>query len=1059
VIRWKLVLGLALGWPTQAVAQEVQAPAAQAPEDGRVFGVVFRRGSAEVLSGATVRVGPATATTGRDGAFELVLPEGTHPVTVTGPDGRGKPAGSVYVGPGLASEVLITWDPSLPVLPTQTEAPTASVVGARQDAEVDGPTGTITGTITSSEDGEPVVGARVFVRGRQDEAITGEDGTFVLEIPEGSWELSVVSGSFAAQTVPEVRVVAEQDTPFAVSLVPAGLALDDFTVRAPAITGNTAALLDERRESSAVADVLGAEQMSRAGDSSAASALRRVTGLTLVGGRFIFVRGLGERYSQTLLNGAMLPSPEPEQRVIPLDLFPAMVLDSVVIQKTFSPDMPAEFGGGVVRLRTRRFPIEPVFKIAVSGAYRGGVTGRTGSSVQEYGLDPFGVGAGPRSVPDLIEEETADRPMVLGDRFTPDGFTGEDLQGFGRALSPRWTPEDATIRPDLGAQLAVGGGKRFNDDQAIGALFAFAWNNEWDYNEYGQQYFRAGTDEDGLRETNNFNFRETTNRTLVSGLFTLGGELAKGQEITSTTVVLRSTDANARLYGGYYEEDDNQIKVQRMQWVERQLLSQQFQGEHDFAHGDRPVHAHWRYVFSRATRLEPDRRRVRYDYSERDDMFFLSQRGDSNGRFFSDLVDDAHDAALDLTVPVRIAKDRDMKIRFGGMAFIKDREVDTRRFTFLNRGIGPDQMVGSAEEIFSADNIRPDGFQLTEVTQATDNYTGNQQIGAGYLMFEIPIMPWLDAMAGARVEHSNQVVTTFKLFDPNDVPVVGQLTTTDILPAATLNIKPADKVGIRLGYGRTVSRPEFRELSEAYFSGVVGDRPQFGNPDLQRATIENIDLRVEWFPDRGDVVSASGFYKQFANPIEQVVIIGADEALTPQNAKAARNYGVELEVWKNLGFIHESARDVYVAANATLIFSRIDLGENSGVQTNNIRPLQGQSPWVINAQIGYDNPDLGINAAILYNATGPRIDQVGSFGIPDSYVLPFHQLDVVAGVDLPRGFNLGLRGQNLLDSKERNRIGDETIYRAVQPGWRLGLRLEWDMSGRDRTWAKANKKR
>lgn len=1055
MMRWTLALWLSASWAPVAMAQDTSQAVA---EDGRVFGVVFRRGTADVLPGVTVRVGPSTATTGRDGAFDLQLPEGTHPVSVLGPNGVEKPAGSVYVGPGLASEILITWDPALPVLPTQTETPSAAVVDARQASEADGPTGTIAGTITSSEDGSPVVGARVFVRGRQDEAITGEDGTFVLEIPEGTWELSVVSGSFAAQTIPDVQVAAEQETAFAVSLVPAGLALDDFTVRAPAITGNTAALLDERRESTAVADVLGAEQMSRAGDSSAASALRRVTGLTLVGGRFIFVRGLGERYSQTLLNGAMLPSPEPERRVIPLDLFPAMVLDSVVIQKTFSPDMPAEFGGGVVRLRTRTFPIEPVFKVAVSGAFRGGVTGQTGSSVQEHGLDAFGVGAGPRSLPELIETETADRPMVLGDRFTPDGFTAEDLQGFGRALPGRWSPEDAVIRPDVGVQMAVGGGKRFNDDQAIGALAAFAWSNEWDYNEFNQQYFRAGTDETGLRPTNNFDFRETTNRTFVSGLFTLGGELAKGQEITSTTVVLRNTDANAQLYGGYYEEDDNLIRVQQMQWIERQLLSQQFQGDHDFGNGERPVHAHWRYVFSRATRIEPDRRRVRYDYSDRDEMYFLSQRGDSNGRFFSDLVDDAHDAALDLTIPVKIAKDRDMKIKFGGMAFIKNREVDTRRFTFLNRGIGPDLLTGSPEEIFSAENINPDGFQLTEVTQATDNYTGEQQIGAGYLMFEVPIMPWLDAMAGARVEHSNQVVSTFKLFDPADVPIVADLKTTDVLPAATLNFKPLDNVGIRLGYGRTVSRPEFRELSPAYFSGVVGDRPQFGNPDLRRATIENIDLRVEWFPDRGDVVSASGFYKQFANPIEQVVIIGADEALTPQNARAARNYGVELEVWKNLGFLGEKARDVYVAANATFIFSRIDLGDNTGVQTNNVRPLQGQSPWVINAQIGYDNPELGINAAILYNATGPRIDEVGSFGIPDSYVLPFHQLDVVVGVDLPRGFNLGLRGQNLLDSAERNRIGDTTVFRAVRPGWRLGARLEWDMSGRQRTWGSGKKK-
>lgn len=1047
-MRRVLPMWLFLGLPIVAQAQEAGA---EASENGRVFGVVFRRGTADVVPGVSVRVGPATATTGPDGAFDLVLPAGTWPVSVRGPDGAERPAGSLHVGPGLASEILITWDPTLPVLPTQVEAPDEGLVARREAPEEEGPTGSIRGTITSSEDGEPVAGARVFVRGRADEAVTGEDGTFVLTIPEGSWELSVISGSFAAQTVPDVAVVAGQDTPFAIGLVPAGLALDDFTVRAPAITGNTAALLDERRESSAVADVLGAEQMSRAGDSSAASALRRVTGLTLVGGRYIFVRGLGERYSQTLLNGAMLPSPEPERRVIPLDLFPAMVLDSVVIQKTFSPDMPAEFGGGVVQLRTRRFPVEPVFKLAVTGAWRGGVTNTKGFTVQEYGADVLGAGAGPRRVPEIIETATADRPMVLGDRFTPDGFTADDLQAFGQSLNGRWTPEERTLPPDFGVQMAVGGGKRFNDDQAVGALLALNWSNQWDNDTYDRSFYSLEPD-GSLRETNRFTFDEANNNIQLSGLFTVGGQPYQGQEITATTVVLRNTDANGRIYEGYYEEDDNNIRVQRMQWIERQLFSQQFAGSHDLAMGERPVNLSWRYVYSRATRLEPDRRSVRYDFSERQQAYVLSQRGDANGRFFNDLLDTAHDAALNVTVPVRIAKDRDMKIKVGGWLFLKDREVDTRRFTFLNRGIEGDVLGGTAEEIFAEANINPDGFQLTEVTQATDNYSGTQTLGAAYAMVEIPILPWLDAMAGARMEHSNQVVTTFKLFDPAEVPIVADLKTVDVLPAATLNIKPLDDLGVRLGYGRTVSRPEFRELSPAYFSGVVGGRPQFGNPDLGRATIDNVDLRIEWFPDRGDVVSASAFYKQFTNPIEQVVVIGADEALTYQNARAARNFGFELEFRKNLAFIDEKVRDLYVAANAAFIFSRIDLGDNTGVQTNDVRALQGQSPWVINAQIGYDNPELGINAAILYNATGPRIDEVGSFGLPDSYVLPFHQLDVVAGVDLPRGFNLGLRAQNLLDSAETLRIGAGDVVESRRPGWRIGLRLEWDAAGRDRVW-------
>lgn len=1024
-----------------AVLAALTSPAHAQQAPGFVEGVVFEEGSGRPLAGAVVHVGSRSVTTDAAGRFLVEVAPGEHDVRITANDAT-RPTTSVQVVAGGTTELLVTWTSTGP-LPGQVETPTGAVV---KPVQIEGVTVSVSGQVVSAEDGAPVARARIYVRGTPAEAVTDEAGAFSLALPAGTWELAVVAPAYASLSVPGVELAGDTSG-LRLEVVPAGLALADLYVRAPDVAGSTAELLDERKDSSAVSDVLGAEAMAKTGDASAASALRRVTGLTLVGGRYIYVRGLGERYAATLLNGARIPSPEPERRVVPLDMFPASTLDSVVVQKTFSPDMPAEFGGGVVQLRTKGIPDGPLISIGLRGAYNHTVTGVEGLGYEGGPSDGFGVDGGTRALPAEVAAASDDSPLEEGDMFSDSGYTPAELESFGESMSNTWTVRPRRIPPDLGFDLSLGHRAEIAG-RPVGAMLGMTFRSQWDHDLVDRTFFTL-TGDGQLEEGNRYAFTTTTHSTRLGGMLALGAEPAEGHTLDATTMVLRSSENEAREYIGFSRDLGGDIRVNRLRWVERMLITQQLRGGHELAKGERPSVFDWSYTFARASRLEPDRRETRVDFEPNRDVWILSDRPEGNQRFFSANQDDAHDVSLDITIPVRLREDADMKLKTGASVLFRHREVDSRRFRFMHKGPNsrdPEVLEQSPEDIFTPDNIGPDGFQFEEITRETDNYLADQRILAGYAMAEMPILPWFEAMAGVRVEAGVQEVTTFKLFDPEATPVVARLDDVDVLPAATFTFRLMDSMAIRTGYGRTVSRPEFRELSPAIFRDVVGGQQTFGNAELERATIDAVDLRWEWFPSETDVVSVSGFYKQFHKPIETIVVVGAQQSITYANALGARNLGVELEARKSLDVITPALRDVYVAANTTLVSSEIRLDNSAGIQTTNDRPLQGQSPWVVNAQLGYDNPDLGFNAAILYNVAGRRISQVGALGMPDTYVEPFHQLDVVAGAKLPQGFSVRFSARNLLDQSWRTTVGGH-LAQAVRPGWSMALSLRWTMKG------------
>ncbi len=1014
---------------------------------GVVRGVVFGPDSDEPLAGVLVwsdYLDPVQ--TDSDGAFVLHLPPGRHVLKFTARDrplGRTPP---VAVVAGEVAEVVIslgsTGDAEAIVEDAGERAP-APVLDDRADWL------TIEGSVLNADKRTPVAGARVFVRGQAVEGRTDAMGRFVLRLPPGVHVLTVVHPEYSTQTLPKVTVsrAPEGVEPEAlrVELAPVAVELDDFVVTAPKLEGAVFAMLDERKASSAVSDVIGADQMSKAGDTDAASALKRVTGVTIVGGKFVYVRGMGERYSATLLNGLNLPSPEPERRVVPMDMFPVNMIESVVVQKTYSPDMPGEFGGGAVRVRTRGAPPALKATVELSTGYVSGTTFEKAQVPSDSGpTDWLGFDGGHRSLPGLVADATREGKIQAGTIFEP-GLSPEQLEEISEAMPNRWAIERQTLMPDFKLNAAVGDRYELAERVDLGFMASLLYENAQDSEEVQRQTYALSGGE--LIPQNDLRFDTSLNEITLAGILALGLEIGEDHRITATGLVDRISENELRLYEGYSEDMDSQIRDRRLAWRERMLTSGQANGHHAFeaAWG---LEVDWRYAYSRATRLEPDVRHTMDQFSEADEVWYLSQRPDGNGREYIDVVDGVHDAQLDLSLPFEQWSAEQAKVKVGAAMIAKDREVDIRRFSYDGVAkLDPEVRQLPPEEVFTADHIGPDGVVFDEFTRATDNYRGSQRIWAGFAMLDLPLGLGFRLSGGLRLEQSVQRVTTFELFAPEKTPIENTIDVIDPLPAATLSWKFTEDMLLRAGYGRTLNRPDFREMSPGCATTYAGGGEVCGagvdDPDyeLKRAVLHNFDLRWEWYPNLGETISVAFFFKQFEDPIESVLRSGSDVGTTYKNADAAVNLGLELDVRKGFGFILPALADLYLAGNFTWVYSRIELPEG-GVQTSNKRALQGQSPYVFNVQVGYDNADTGTSLALLYNVFGKRIRDVGVLGQPDIFEQPFHQLDFVAKQSVGAGFKVGFKAKNIVDRPVRyTQGGNPTLH--LKRGRAFSLSVSW----------------
>ncbi|MBW3566384.1 MAG: TonB-dependent receptor, partial [Proteobacteria bacterium] len=456
----------------------------------------------------------------------------------------------------------------------------------------------------------------------------------------------------------------------------------------------------------------------------------------------------------------------------------------------------------------------------------------------------------------------------------------------------------------------------------------------------------------------------------------------------------------------------------------------------------------WRFNYTNAVREEPDSRFYRYDFDPSLDTYVFSSRADGNQRRWEALDEKTYDYGLDLTHALTGFDWASELILKGGIGFTdKQRDSDIRRFRFFggNANANAHDLVSlpSLEDIFAPENIEPDVFEIRDSTRPTDNYSAAQEVTAGYLMADAYLTAPFRIMGGVRLEQNEQRVRTYNVFDPNLTPEIALIESDDVLPALSITWFMDDANQITAAMSQTVSRPDLKELSSAPYTDDQRDVEVRGNPFLETTDIVNFDLRWQRMIDGVDTFSVAVFYKDFTNPIEFVTLPGTDDLVTLDNAESATNYGLEVELRRGLTFLNEDWYDWFFAMNAAWIASDIALAADSlNVNTNDSRPMQGQSPWVVNLQFGYDNAASGRSAVLLLNSAGERISEVGTFGAPDIYEQPVDQLYFVYRHRLLENLDFSVRLQNILDADVEYTQGDE-ITRTYTNGRLISLGLKW----------------
>jgi hypothetical protein len=893
---------------------------------------------------------------------------------------------------------------------------------------------TVAGVI-HDEAGQPVPGVTVIATRPAEQrqsglAVSDTDGRFrIADLLPGAYKLEAMLDGFQADSA-QVSLVSDQVMNVVFELRPAVFSETVEVIGEGGRTGEVA-ILESRRQSAVVSDSISAEEIRRTPDSNAASVVERLTGVTLLGNKYVFVRGLGERYSGTTINGATLPTTETEKRVVALDLFPAKLLETVHVVKTYVPDKPGDFGSGVVEMTTTEFPSGATFKISLGTGYQ---SQATGGRFRRYAGGLGRLGEGGQALPSSIPSGFLKRRSILD----PSGYSPEELETFGEALVGNWTgSEVSSASPNSDFSLSYG-----NTLGRLGVVLSGVSNHGFDVLEEEQRFF--GVDDGMLVPINDYDLvlnREHAGTGLV-GNFSL--RLSGNHRLFLNSVLTRDATAEDRFQEGLHTSSGGDIRDYRVRYQLEEIVSTRFRGEHNLAGPGIGSLLEWSVARSSASNHSDLRENI---YRESDPGVFELQTGfaESGKIEFFGLADDIEQGGGAYTMFFAQEQGSWSGSLKAGFDFQqRTRDFSARRFRFTTSNQLQLDLTRTPDEIFIPQNIGPNGFEIREITGVNDAYDATHTVDAFYLMTDTAYEKWR-VIGGARFERSDQRVTTFNPFDlTNAVNAINE--NSDILPSLNVVYQLASKTNLRLGYGRSVNRPEFRELSPFAFVELAAGRSVAGNPNLKQATLDGLDVRWETFPGAGEVIAAGLFYKQIDQPIERIIQPTTDLRTSFVNADSATLWGVELEFRRSLASMLPALRLWSLNVNYAYIDSRVTVGEHQfSVVTNTKRSLEGQSDQVANVALQFHHPQRGTMLRLLSSYSGQRLTEVGAFGLPDIYESPATSFDLVFSQALgpaAKGLELKLAGTNLLDEERKFTLGGQ-IQRLYDPGRKVSLSLSY----------------
>ena len=935
--------------------------------------------------------------------------------------------------------------------------------------------GRISGTIVDGETGDPLFSASVLVVETSSGAVADFDGNYLIkDLQPGSYTLRVSYISYATQTITDVVVIADEVTKIDIAMQTEGVNLEEVVVSAGAILNNEAGLLRQRQKAIAFSDAISAETISKSGAGDAAAAMTKVVGASVVGGKYVYVRGLGDRYSNTLLNGIELPTSDPDRKAFQLDLFPSSLLENIVTVKTFTPDKPGTFSGGLVDVSTKDIPDYRYLTISSSATFNSSTTGKDILLGTRTDNDWLGIADDSRNRPATVRAlSIEDFPNSINARR--DINAAQQLDMISKSFNSEMIP--SLGQAAINQSYSIAHGNRFDlKDNSIGYNASFNYSNS--YKNYtdgvGGRYELIGVDYASTNELDTKKEFQSDSRGSHSvdwgALASVSAVINKTNKVTFTAIRTQSGVNQGRFLTGYWQDSPSATyRTQVNSYVDRALLSFQGRGRHEFTRLN-GVQLNWNVSTNTNSQNQPDLRFFESQVSERvingQTLTFYQNPASlfpRPSRFFRDLAENNQTLQTDLTIPFKLNElDQEIKAGYSFQATDRDfREYrydvyegsSTERYTEFN---GDDVAYFSNLGVVNNDFENPViGTYFLLASSERSNYDAAQDISAWYVMVNLRLTPWLNIIGGVREESIEMEVISQDPGSPE-----GRLNNKDLLPSINTVFSLGEKSNLRLAYTNTIARPTFRELAPYVSFDFAGDNLFRGSSIIERTLIKNLDARYELYPNSGEVISMSFFYKWLEQPIERIIdptFGGGSSTLneTIQNVPSGNVYGVEFELRKNLGFISDNLKDFSFSSNLTFVKSEVDISDKEMIIIRTIkddakstRPLLGQSPFIINLDLAYSNSENGFSSTLSYNYFDDRLSKVTIGAAPDIYEEGFGTFNIALNKEIGKYLTFKLSGKNLLNSYFKEKVtfkGQEYIYYGYKEGRSYGISVSYNL--------------
>ncbi len=897
-------------------------------------------------------------------------------------------------------------------------------------------TGTLAGNVIDGEFLEPMAFANVLVKGTTTGTTSDFEGKYELELESGTYTIVFSFVGYATQEISDVIIKTGEVTSLDVTLNTNSLETIVITTSVNRNTENS--VLNFQKKSVVVLDGLSAQAIKSTGASDLASAVKSIPGVSIEGGKYVYVRGLGDRYTKSILNGIDIPGLDPDRNTIQMDLFPTNILDNVIVLKSASAEYPADFTGGIIDIVTKDFPTRPEYTISLG----------TGYNPDMHFNDKFLTYTG--SVTDFLgyDNGTRDLPIHRYQQI-PGTFENKLLLNsltnrFQKELQAKQETSNANF--DFGFTL----GNQYNlGDDKIGYLATLSYKNSTTF--YENRIDGAYVKNSSNSSNNNLNSvldskgSEGINNVILNGMLGLTYK-ADNAKYKLNLLHIQNGESSAGTFDQVISQDGvggglEPLSKNALTYTERSVTNLLLSGKHRLSTDENPLNLEWKFSPTFSKVMDKDHRITPLQQSGEGDYFISPSASTFPIQLWRNLIEENWSAKIDLDKTIDLFG-KPAKLKFGGAYTYKFRDFSIDDYTFNISGDDSFISDGNVDNLLDSNNLwtptTDSGTHLVFGDQFNPNdaYEGEQIIGATYFSAEFNLSEKFKTVLGIRTEFFNSYYTgqnNTTIFDSEKI-----LDPFDFFPSANLIYSLTDNSNLRSSYSRTTARPSFKEASVAQIFDPITNRLFIGNINLAPTYVNNFDLRYERYGESGQMFAMSGFYKDFKDPIEQAFFLQAPTQLTVDNLGSAKVYGVELEIRQRLGFITEGLDNLKFNANVSFIKSELTMSDDefdsralAARDSENIdreRNLQGQAPFLLNFGLDYNNAEIGLQTGLFFNVQGETLEVVGIGLVPDVYTTPFESLNFTLNKSFgeKRSSNIDIKVSNILGSDR------ESVYKSFK---------------------------